>query len=257
MSTQKTIKESVSNTISNITPTPKLLYVVKNYALWFLAGVSVLMGGLAVSSIIFRTMNAPRAFGPHIPAQDILVALPFMWLGVFALVVYGAYTEIRKTDKGYRFELSTIVLALLLASCVLGIVFFAFGAGKRADNFAARHIPFHRSLDDMQKDQWMRPDRGLIIGVVASRTTESIAVEDREGVVWNIKIASGSDIVAENFPAIGERVGVHFAFATATNERIACDIRPLTLQDTFRNRFGERKDLPVRSNECGDMFSPK
>lgn len=242
-------------------PIPKQYFSAKNVALWFLAVLSALVGGLAVSSIIFRAVNIsgvlPSA-GVHLPLPLFAHLLPFVWILLLVLFSYLAIREIRATKRGYRYEYSVLLLSLLLTSCVLGIGFYASGIGARLDRFAVRHTPFMADIREGQAVRWLRPESGFLMGVVSNKTDTGFTVTDPEHVVWTV--TTDPDALVESFDE-DELVGVR---GTTTDRMLhsfeACAVRSLEFRGDKRPPFpelvstkNERKSPRMRSTECGDV----
>lgn len=240
-------------------PIPKQYFSAKNIALWILAVLSMLVGGLAVSSIIFRAVNIGGVLGqPDIPLPLFAHLLPIVWVVLLVLFSYLAIREIRATKRGYRYEYSVLLLGLLLTSCVLGISFYASGVGARLDRFAVRHTPFMADIREAQSVRWLRPDSGFLMGVVSNKTDSGFLVTDPEQVVWTVTTAP--DALVETFDD-DELVGIR---GTTTDRTLhafeACAVRTLEFRGDKRPPFPpfqeskkERKTPPMRSTECGDV----
>jgi hypothetical protein len=242
-------------------PIPKQYFSAKNIVLWILAVLSVLVGGLAVSSIIFRTVNIPGVFpgaGAPLPLPLFAHLLPFVWILLLILFSYLAIREIRATKRGYRYEYSVLLLSLLLTSCVLGIGFYATGVGARLDMLAVRHTPFMADIREAQAVRWLRPENGLLMGVVSRKTDNGFTVTDPKNVVWTV--TTTPDATVETFDE-DELVGMR---GTTTDAELhtfeACDVRTLEFSGDkrppfprFQESIKERKAPPMRSTKCGDV----
>lgn len=242
---------------AGVRPIPKQYFSLRNVLLWILAALSVVVGGLSVASIIFRVANIPRVLPPgltELPVPVIAKLMPVLWILLLGLFSFLAYREIRATKRGYKFELHTLLLALLLASCVFGIAFYATGVGARLDHFAGSHVPFVSRLDDTQKERWMRPERGFLIGTVTERSTDSFMLVDPEHRIWTVQIGSTTD--TEEIQ-VAMRVGVRGAVSTSASTTFAaCDIRSLEFTGEKQAPFPlviERKKSQMRSSKCGDV----
>ncbi len=245
-----------------VRPRPKSYFSLKNITIWTLAVLSVLVGGLSVSSIIFRTVNVPAVLPPGMMlAVPLMVRLaPVLWILLFSLFSFLAYREIRATRKGYKYELSTILLALMLGSVVLGIGFYATGLGARLDHFAERHVPFVGKLDEEQRERWMRPEHGFLIGTVVSVETDRFTLKDPHNTLWTVLI---DEEVSTTSLSAGTRVGVRGTVETATSTFTACDLRSLEFSGERKPPFPrvlmderERNSDGTRTKECEGVRPP-
>lgn len=259
MDNKHTISEKVLDRIEEAKAMPRArsYFILKNVGMWALAGLSIVIGGLAISSVIFRLVNAGPALRPGAPPPgEVLLVIPFLWLITIAVFGFLAYSEIRSTNRGYRYELSTLMLGTMLASCVLGIAFYTAGAGFVLDRFAARHLPFHADLERIQRDRWLKPEDGFLVGMVREETEESMLLTDPHNITWTITFAH--TVPDEEFSRIeeGERVGIRGEIIDSEAHTFrACDIRSLE----FEGRGlpppppHERKVPPLRTNGCEDV----
>ena len=275
MNEHKKISEKVLEKIeeNHATPHSKIYFVWRNTVLWGCALVTLVLGGLVMSSLIFRLTNFSRVFVPGVleireEVSHIFFLLPLLW--VIALVVFGyiAYQEIRSTKEGYKYELSTVLLMLVLLSGILGAIFYRVGSGYVLDHVAARFVPFHHDVEMLQKETWFRPEEGFLVGEVKEVKEESFLLEDPAMKLWNISYISGFPETEKVFVTTdayvgvrGEMIDVGEGFFTA------CIIRPLDLRGTRprpperglvdpniitqeRTLQNERKNIEERIIEC-------
>ncbi|MBU2103817.1 hypothetical protein KKD95_02280 [Patescibacteria group bacterium] len=259
---QNTIADKVLERVEQLQlkPRSRQFFKLRNIGIWFLAALSVVVGGLAISSIIFRSVNAGAALRPGTPPlQEALLVMPFLWIILMVIFVYVAYREIRSTKRGYKYSLTALILGTLLASSVLGIVFYTAGAGFMLDRFAARHVPFHADLEGIQRERWQHPADGFLAGTVGAQTETGIRLMDSENQEWQVTF---SDTIPEKRLQLteGERVGLRGTLIDAQARTfLACDVRSLEFEGRGlqpprppQMRI-ERKDLPPRSNRCEDV----
>ncbi|MFA7302492.1 MAG: hypothetical protein WC030_01970 [Candidatus Paceibacterota bacterium] len=258
----KTISEKVLERIEHATPHSRQYFMFRNAGVWALAAASVIVGALAVASIIFRAVNAGAALRPGIPPFRMLVlVVPFLWVALMTVFGYVAYREVRLTRKGYTYEFSTIMLGTLLASVVLGIIFYTSGAGFALDRMAARHLPFQADLGQVQQERWFQPEQGFLMGIITEDEQERVQLVDPNRARWHVQFAD--TVSAKKVEALetGERVGLR-GRTLDPEERVflACDIRSLEFGGRgalFMRKAGdkmrpldERKLPPLRSTEC-------
>ncbi len=258
------IADKVLERIETETPRSRTYFWLRNILIWLLAGLSVVIGALAVSLIIFRIINASVAFGPDRPIlDDLFLIVPIVWIGITALFGYLAYREVRSTRRGYRYQLSTIILGTVLASVVLGVLFFAAGTGFILDRLAGRHAPLlHQDLERVQGERWLRPENGFLIGTVEATSANGVVISDPREVRWEV-VFEGE---ALSFPLDslepGERVGMRGRVADESETVfVACEIRSLELEGRrpfrpLRDQVaggGERKIDALHSNGCEDV----
>ncbi|MEK7079891.1 MAG: hypothetical protein AAB883_00540 [Patescibacteria group bacterium] len=261
MDNQKTISEKVLNRImdAKTAPRSRLYFMLRNSGMWLLAFLSIVLGALAISSFIFRAVNTGPALRPGLPPiPEILLAVPFLWIICIAVFGYLAYREVRSTRRGYRYELTTLLLATILASGALGIVFYATGVGFMLDRAAAHYLPFHTDLERVQRDRWLAPREGFLVGAVRLQEDEDTYIlQDPEDIEWTITFAT--TIPDEKLDRLeeGQRIGVEGEILDIeAHTFLACDIRSLEFEGRGfvpPHTPGERKNLPPRTNGCEDV----
>lgn len=249
---------------AGVRPIPKSYFSLRNIALWILAALSLIAGALSVSSIIFRFANLPAVLPPGATlAIPIAIRLmPFIWIVLLTIFGYLAYQEIRATRKGYRYEFSTILLTLLLASVVLGCGFYATGLGARLDRYAARHVPFVGKLDEEQRVRWMRPERGFLIGEIQTIEGTTLTLIDPAKHTWTVLV--DEELSLESIEH-GTRVGVRGIIASSSEFQFtACDIRSLEFAGERKAPFPrfahdepETKPDSARTKECEGVRPPQ
>lgn len=261
MDTKKTISEQVMTRIEAAQATPKsrVYFILKNTGIWFLAILSIVLGALATASIMFRLVNAGPALRPgNPPISEVILIIPFIWIVCVGIFGYLAYREIRSTRRGYRYEFSVVLLGLVLASLALGLVFYSAGTGFSLDRIAAQYLPFHTDLERIQRDRWMHPEDGFLVGVIREETAEGLILTDPENIEWTVFLSSTiSEQKLQNL-AEGQRIGVRGnSIDIQTHTFLACDIRSLEFEGRGFQRpmtpKGERKVLPPRTNGCEDV----
>lgn len=250
-----------------VTPRAKEYFTVRNLLVWLLALVALGLGALMVAGIIYRTSNVPNVLPPgadKLALGEWLPFLPVVWLVALGLFGYLAYREIRHTRGGYRYELSTVLLGLLLASGVLGLLLYAMGSGYVMDRATARVVPFHRDLETIQRETWLRPQSGRLVGQVAEVTAEGFTLTVPTGEEWTVRMSEANAKEAFDIEP-GARVGVRGTVTDAgVNVFSACEIRILEIRGRGIGAPsarpippvpGERNTTPLRSNEC-ERISP-
>ena len=190
----KDFSKDILHTIKQkrIEPLPHWVFFVRQVGLVGAFLLSVLVGGVSVSVILFSLSdiadaNMGRMMRMH-PGPFMLTYLPYVW--VAAMVAFGiaAYVEMRHIKTGYRYRAVTILGASFLASLVLGGFLHAVGAGQFVDRRIADAVPQYRGLDARKMHLWMRPQEGMLAGrIVSGSATTTFVLEDFSGAQWTVE----------------------------------------------------------------------
>ena len=172
----KNILEQIKE--EKITPKPRWEFLVRDYVIWGMFGLLVLMGSVSVSVLIFMITDhdwdiykyLDKSFG-----EFLLVSLPYFWIALIAAFSIFAWYDLKKTRSGYKYTFTKIGLANIGLSILLGAIFFSMGLGSRIENSLADNIPFYNMMKPVRVENlWNSPGRGLLVGEI----TEFIDQED-------------------------------------------------------------------------------
>ncbi len=236
-----------------VRPVPRWVFQVRAAAFWALWAVTTLAGALVVSVALFRLVFSGWAFrlATHDSTARFLVqTVPVVWFLLFAGVVAAAYVLFRRTDHGYRHPFYWAVGSSLVLSVLLGGALHAQGAGKVADEFVERAMPFYVSVEHQQQRAWVNPPRGLLAGKVISTDQALIYVQDFGGDDWEV---DGGALSARELSAArpGIRVRVLGIPGNVENHTMqACLLLPWDDDALPLGMMGERNGMGMRSNPC-------
>jgi len=266
--TKNTAKEILSKIETEcIEPVSKWKFQLHDVVLWVSGAIAVLIGGLAISVIIFVLANGQWAMVSLVGRSHIgmlMSTLPFYWILSLVLFLLIAHYNIKHTKHGYRYSIYKVLVVVILLSVILGGLFYSVGIGHAADKAMAGKLPFYKK-PALEKQQMLfyAPEDGVLTGFVTEHESiDLIRLRDIKNNDW--EITNVDQRVLENeimFPRgsklilIGEKLG--------SSEFEACMIKPL--RERGRNpRFGngfvdlgevERKLMHMRNIECGPRRS--
>ena len=138
-----------------VTPTPRWHFLLTRSVFWTLAIVSVLIGSMAFAVGIFVFIDnsevTPAAMEQS-QIADVAQNIPFIWLAVLLLFTISAYFGFRNTRTGYRYATAKVILAVVLASILLGLALDEFDFGQRTHEFLLSHTKFYDSVIHSRDD---------------------------------------------------------------------------------------------------------
>lgn len=173
----------------NIKPSPKWHFLFKNGVFWFLFAISIILGSLAFSIVIFEFSESEvNLFGRLSFADLVINYLPIFWFLFLSAFIGLAYYGAKHTKKGYKFSPLLLLFSSVAISSVLGILIFAFGVAEKTEDVFARNIKIYKGLHERKQDIWMRTEKGLLAGEILSIDKEKkiIVLKDFEGIKWSV-----------------------------------------------------------------------
>lgn len=177
-------------------PKPRWQFWLKNYVLWAMFFLAILIGSLAVAVIIYMFVNSDwevYALVADSIAAYVFLVLPYFWILFMALFTWVAYYNLRHTKTGYRFSLSAVFWYVVFSSLVLGAFWYNFGLGQTIDSVLTDGLPFyHRyiSKHSHRAQLWQQPEKGLLVGFVLSIDDQVLELKDFQGHKWEVDISN-------------------------------------------------------------------
>ncbi|MCA9366303.1 hypothetical protein KC722_01855 [Candidatus Kaiserbacteria bacterium] len=178
----------------NIKPHSWWYWLVLDSAVWTLWVVSVLLGALAVSVVLFASVHMSFELyeATHPSSYEFMMeTLPFLWLFVLAVMFLAGYYNLRHTKHGYRYSLPLVIASSIGASIALGFLFHALNIGYYVDTFLGRHMPMYESQEHMAGRSWQRPTAGRLMGhfIETDENTEGyVWFKDMDGGEWMVTL---------------------------------------------------------------------
>jgi len=248
------ISENVIKKIKkeNLNPYPKKYFFLKKSVTWTLFGVSILLGIIACSVIIFQIKHTDWDLY-HLLNYTFLdymiIILPYFWIIFLFIFLVVAYFYYRRTAKGHLINTTIIILSSILFSIIGGFLLYQTGFSENLESLFQERIPFYRKLNPGMHRMWMSPQNGLLAGeIVKLISAQVIEIEDLQGNVWEIDI-SNTIWRGKLRPGIGLKIKL-IGKKTGDNKFIAKEIRPLFGRGYGRNRgtrgFWHKKRNQIR-----------
>ncbi|HDK25523.1 MAG TPA: hypothetical protein ENG48_00355 [Candidatus Atribacteria bacterium] len=190
----KNISEQVLKRIkeNNIKPKPRWYFLTKNYFIWSMFGVSVILGSFAFSMILFIIKQLDWDVYHYIGdsfLKTVFISLPYLWLIFLLLFIGVAYYNFIHTKRGYRFKFISILLISLIISATLGTILYSNGLSENLGNIFFEKIPYYNRLVYTCEKQWMQPERGLLAGIIIEKVSpeNNFILKDLDNNKWKIK----------------------------------------------------------------------
>lgn len=234
-----------------ISPKPRWHFLLKNGVVWASGILALLIGAAAVSVMIYLLKYSGwelRAETHKSFMEFFLLTLPYFWIVFLGLFVFLLYYNVKHTKTGYRYPIWMISVSGVLASIILGSVFYMFGLGRKIDNVLGEKAPLYEIVINRQMSFWFAPEEGRLSGMIASEVSDGrFYLIDPVGNAWQV---SGRDFDDEELPEFlkaGEPVSI---------------VGRVTGKDTFRadfvkplgpgRRFFTRPEMREHLQHCAD-----
>lgn len=203
----KTIEEE------HITPQSKWHFLLKDVFLWGFFGISVIVGALAVDTIIFMLKTYDwdvYVYLDRSPLAHAFFAIPFLWIAVLAIFTVLAYFNFKYTRRGYRHAVYAVVLFTIMASVVLGTILFFAGFDSEVHETLSRQVPFYNDLIYDKYNIWNNPQKGLLGGqVIKEEGEDQFLLKSFKGKIWYVKendLICGVECPGETLVATGTQL---------------------------------------------------
>jgi hypothetical protein len=232
----KNISKNIIDQIKdkNIKPKAKWKFLLKDSVLIFSFISSVIIGGLAMSVIIFMLVSNDWELYKHLNHNSLkflFKTLPYIWIAIFLAFMFVSYYNLKHTKQGYKYKLSIFILSNILISLLLGFAFFGMGIAKKIEKQALQKIPKYKELTyDEKVKLWDNNDEGILAGEILSiENNKEIIIKDIKENKWTVKLPKELKKLGP-----GDRIGL-FGEKTDNNNFTAKKVRP------WNGNFHERK----------------
>lgn len=260
----------------NVQPYSKWYFTFTNDFFWALGALSVLIGSICFSAVLFTYFNAELELYRlnYDSFFDFLLEwAPILWIVSFTLFMYVGYKNIQHTKHGYKYSFLFIILSSLFLSGVGGIFLYSYGLAGILDREFDRRVPLYRSVQGLKKDLALRPERGGIGGeiIFVPDDLSSFTVRDFKGGTW---VVSTEELTLQDWNVISDFslvrvIGIPSTTTIdgmSTSTMHGCAVLPWKIEqsgdgaasssESFRvikNSMLERKENIERSNVCKDI----
>ena len=187
-----TLSENIIKNIDErkLVPIPRWQFLFKRSVFWTITGFAILLGGVAVSVIIFLYFDHDTEGITYLNqslVDNILISIPYFWLVTLLLLIILTHISIRHTKRGYKFGIFKVAGMTLAASLSLGFIFDQFDVGKNINESLNELIPAYSSLVYTSTDEWSQPEKGLLGGTVLSiADVNGVSIRDFHQKEWSI-----------------------------------------------------------------------
>lgn len=177
-----------------ICPRSKAFFKTRECAVWSLWVVSVVVGALAIAVTLF--VMSYRQYSLYEATHEnfwtfLIEALPYIWIGIFGLMVGVAVYNLRHTKSGYRYPLWQIFGSSMVLSLAGGAGLHVFGFGYFVDHELGEQMNMYASQEKMEMRMWQSPADGRLLGRIVEAPLPPMTVAtfaDVSGKTWQIDV---------------------------------------------------------------------
>jgi len=193
-----------------LSPKPKWHFFVREWVVWGMVGVALLVGSLATTLTIYIG-NTSRFMERHIFFSDLLFLfrlVPFLWLLLLCIAIFYTVYAVRETRRGYKWSSSWLVAGAVGASIFIGASAHALGVGEAIDRYLLTEMPLYRPLTNFHPKMWMNMEQGVVAGTVTVVGEETFVLQKLDGEEIKVMVISEMDMRSPDELHEGMRVRI-------------------------------------------------
>lgn len=182
-------EKEILEKIKSKEPTPRWRFQMKDYMIWSLGILSLLVGGLASSVLIYFLMNGGWGTYGRMNfgwVEFFLLSLPYFWVIILSIFILAAYYYVKHTKNGYRYSIPAIIVFSIVASILLGGCGSLLGLGEAIDNILGEKAPAYYEFFNPQIRMWREPENGRLFGLVTKIEQENFYLLDISRQEWKV-----------------------------------------------------------------------
>lgn len=177
--------------VRNLKLKPVWHFTLQTAFYWFLFLISVILGALAFSIILYSIQQVDFGLVTHMShskLEFLLGLAPFFWLISLIISLFVAMVGIRKSKKGYKFSYTKIIAYSASFSILAGTLFFIGGGGEWLDNAFSSRVSLYEGVQSKKIELWSKPENGHLAGIITDIGETKIELTDFNNQVWTIDI---------------------------------------------------------------------
>lgn len=235
-----------------IKPKSRFSFLIKEYAIWSVFALAIIVGSVAVSVCIFAIKNNDWDIYKY--ANDNLLAfilstMPYFWIVLLLIFVFFGYINFKHTKRGYRYKFNLIILSSILISILFGFVLYKFGFGEIIDKTFSKNVPVYKNLFCENLRVWHNPENGILVAEITGISSKNITVKDINNISWTVNY--NTSLIGKELLVVGNKVKIlgeirenNIFFANEIREsRCGCDHKNC-------NCASERNNPTMRNTSC-------
>lgn len=238
---------------SQLQPTPKYIFVLKQVLVWMGLTLFVFISGHSLGILFYFIFDFDYNILTIIlknSEKRALLLLILMWFVSFMVFFTLAYHKYRQTKRGYKLETIALILVLSLPVAIIGGISYQTRFSIYLDKKMGLFLPYYQPWEAKKINVWMSPAKGMLAGQVKSKENDNqLILVDFTGHVWRVDI---SEAILRR-PNLLNKDSIIKLIGRADHSRFkALEIRPWQSEATHKKRCFEAVD----KHECAKSPPP-
>ncbi|MEI8143650.1 MAG: hypothetical protein WCG48_03490 [Candidatus Berkelbacteria bacterium] len=201
-----------------IRPIPRHIFLIRNIGLWALSILSVGVGSISISLLIYNVANKDWDVYSHLGESMfgfLVSSLPYLWIILIIISLAIAVLNFEHSKNGYKYSPLKITIASILLTLIFGSSGYALGVGEKIDSYFGSKFTSYQSVEAEKKIVWNQPENGLFSGTIKTvdRDKKTFILDDFQGKQWTVNYADatirGKITITENIDIkiVGQKTG--------------------------------------------------
>jgi hypothetical protein len=242
-------------------------FLARDYSLWSLVLISILLASFSFAPLIFITQNFEPWHIKHLtnnPVSFILYTLPYTWIILCCVTTFLAIKAWENTKHGYKFDGKYVFICSVLASLILGIIFNLLDYGRTMENeFHILSFGKYKTFEERRDENWFSPEDGRLVGFVSGISTTSFLLSNNKN-DFQINIYFDDSVPGSEYVNDQNKIRV-IGFLNDGSQFIACSFFPDNLMppkthspesnELRQARIEKMKNIFETYPECKEMFN--
>ena len=170
-----------------IFPQKKWVFMAKNYGIWFLVVLGIILLGVFVGNFIYEIAMGEWDIMHRFPGGRLYFIsqlLPLLWLlGIVSAFIF-AFFIFRRTKHGYRYSILAASGIIFIFSSIAGVVLLSTPLPPKFREFRMQH--FQQGFDS---HKWMNPAKGFLFGEILVIKPQLFILNAVDDSLWEVDIS--------------------------------------------------------------------
>lgn len=152
-----------------VKPISRHVFIIRNVGLWLLSILSVGLGSISISLLIYNLINKDWDIYSHLGESMfgfLISSLPYLWIALVIISLTIGVLNFEHSKNGYKYSPLKVAITSILLSLIFGFSGSALGFGKKIDNYLGSKFTIYHSVEAEKKAVWNQPEKGLFSGTI-------------------------------------------------------------------------------------------